>query len=132
MRILIVEDDFISRQIIRGIISPYGKTDIAVDGHEAMEGFVNAWAQKEPYDLVFMDIMMPGIDGKEALSRIRDMEKDMGVKPGKEVKVIMLTALDDPKTVIESFLKSGATSYMVKPIDKDGILNEVRELGLID
>jgi two-component system chemotaxis response regulator CheY len=78
-----------------------------------------------------MDIMMPDVDGNEALKRIRRIEKDMGILPGFEVKVIMTTAMDDPKTVINSFYKGGATSYLVKPISKQKLICELRALGLV-
>jgi two-component system chemotaxis response regulator CheY len=78
-----------------------------------------------------MDIMMPGVDGNEALRRIREMEREFGIPPELEVKVVMTTALDDPKTVINSFYKSGATSYLVKPISKQKLLRELRTFGMI-
>jgi two-component system, chemotaxis family, chemotaxis protein CheY len=59
------------------------------------------------------------------------MEKEMGVKGSEEVKVIMITALGDPRTVVKAFYKGGATSYLVKPVDKGKLLEEVRNLGLL-
>jgi len=50
-----------------------------------------------------MDIMMPKMDGQEALKRIREMEKKMGVSSVDEVKVIMTTVMEDPKSVIQAF-----------------------------
>ena len=86
---------------------------------------------KRPYDLICMDIMMPGVDGNEALKQIRQLEKDLGVPPALEVKVIMTTALDDPKTVIHTYYIGGATSYLVKPISKQKLIRELRTFGLI-
>ncbi|MEW5948234.1 MAG: response regulator [Thermodesulfobacteriota bacterium] len=131
MRTLIVEDDFIARRILRDILSPYGDCDIAIDGDEAIQAFRLAYEDSKPYDLICMDIMMPDIDGQEALRRIREIEKDAGIRPSEEVKVIMTTALSDPKNVVEAFYKGGATSYIVKPVNKQKFLEEVRNLGLI-
>lgn len=131
MKILIVEDDFISRRIIKEILSPYGDCDIVVDGEEAIQAFQLAMNEQEPYDLVCMDIMMPNMDGQEALKQIRDIEKNAGIRGSAEVKVIMITALDDPKTVFKAYYRGGATSYIVKPIEKDKLVNELRILGLI-
>ena len=130
MRVLIVEDEFSARMVIQRILSEYGECDIAVDGEEAINAFRLAWEEKDPYDLICMDIMMPNIDGQEALKEIREMEKNMDVKAREEVKVIMITALGDVKTVVGSF-KEGATAYIVKPINKQNLLEEVRKLGLI-
>ncbi len=130
MKILIVEDDFTARRILKGILAPYGECDIVVDGREAVQAFRLAWEEGQPFDLICLDIMMPHLDGHEALQQIRDMEKAMGVKGSDEVKVIMITALGDAKTVIKAFYKGGATAYLVKPIDKSKLLEEIRKLGL--
>jgi two-component system chemotaxis response regulator CheY len=131
MRILVAEDDFISRRLIKDILIPYGECDIVVDGEEAVKAFQLAWDEKKPYDLVCLDIMMPNVNGQEALRRIRVVEKEKGVQGPKEAKVIMITVLDDPKTVVEALHKGGATSYIVKPISKGKLLDELRSLGLI-
>ncbi len=130
MRILIVEDDFTTRRILKRFLSPYGDCDVVVDGGEAVLAFRLAWEEGRPFDLICLDIMMPNVDGHEALRRIRDMEKGMGIKPSDEVKVIMVTALGDPKTVVKAFYHGGATSYLVKPIDKRQLIEEMAGLGL--
>ncbi len=132
MRVLIVEDDFISRKLLEEILSPYGKCDIAVDGKGAIEAYKMSWLRNEPYDLICMDIMMPNVDGYEALVKIREIEKERGIKDRREVKVIMTTALDDPKTVVKAFYKGGATSYIVKPISSRRLLHEMHKLGLAE
>jgi two-component system chemotaxis response regulator CheY len=75
--------------------------------------------------------MMPNVDGLEALKRIRAIENAQGVLPEQEVKVIMTTALDDPKTVVSAYYRGGADSYLVKPITKSKIAEEMRKLKLI-
>ncbi len=129
MKTLIAEDDFIARRILKEILSPFGECDVVVDGEEAVQAFRLAWEEIDPYNLVCLDIMMPNMDGKEALKQIREIENKIGVEGSAEVKVIMITALGDPKTVIESFYEGGATSYIVKPINKATLLDEIRSLG---
>jgi len=131
MKTLIVEDDFVCRQIMKDILKKYGECDIVVDGEEAIQAFRLAWEDNEPYDLICMDIMMPRMDGKEALKHIRAYEREMKVRGSNEVKVVMTTALGDPKTVVESFYKSGATSYLVKPLTEEMILKEIQSFGLL-
>ncbi|MDM8523520.1 response regulator [Desulfococcaceae bacterium HSG8] len=130
MRILIAEDDFTARRQLKDILSPYGECDIVVDGEEAVQAFRLAREENDFYDLICMDIMMPNKDGLEALKQIREMEKDMEIKGSEEVNVIMVTALDDPKTVIQAFYKAGATSYIVKPIQKAKLIEEIQSLKL--
>ncbi len=131
MRVLIVEDDFTSRKLMQNILAPYGECDIAVNGKEAVEAFEEGLKNDNPYDLVCMDIMMPEMDGQEALKQIRSIEKNMGIRGPKEVKVVMTTALDDPKNVVEAYYKGGATSYIPKPIDRQLFVHLLRNLGLI-
>ncbi len=131
MKILIVEDDFVARRTLKEILGAYGECDVVVDGEEALQAFQMAWEERRPYDLICMDIMMPNLDGNAALTRIREMEKEMGIRGGQEVKVIMVSALDDPKTVVRAFYQGGATSYIVKPIRKEKLIEEIRSFGLI-
>ncbi|MBF0482284.1 MAG: response regulator [Desulfovibrionaceae bacterium] len=131
MKSLIVEDDFISRKILHMILSPYGDADIAVNGVEAVKAFTWATEEGKPYDLICMDIMMPEMDGQQALQRIRAIERERGVNSAEEAKVVMITALDDPKNVVEAYYKGGATSYVPKPIDKNMILHLLKSLDLI-
>lgn len=131
LKMLIVEDELMLRMIMQDILSPLGSCDIAVNGEESLEAFRVAWRNKDPYDLICMDIMMPVLDGQEALLKIREVEKVLGITGSEEVKVIMTTAMDDPKNVVHAYSKGGATSYIVKPIDKEHLINEIRTIGLI-
>jgi two-component system, chemotaxis family, chemotaxis protein CheY len=129
MKILVVEDDFGSRRMMQKLLESYGSVDVVVDGEEAVEAFRLAWEDESPYDVVFMDIMMPKMDGHEALKRLRELEREMGVKPSGEVKVIMTSVLDDPKNVIEAYYGGAATSYLIKPIDREKLEDELSRIG---
>lgn len=131
MKALVVEDDFASRKLLQKILSPYGEVDIAVNGLEAIEAFTKSLDGEAPYDLICMDIMMPEMDGQAALKRIRAIERERDITSLRESKVIMTTALDDPKNVVEAYYKGGATSYVPKPIDKQMLLHLLKNLGLI-
>jgi two-component system, chemotaxis family, chemotaxis protein CheY len=130
MKTLIVEDDFTSRLLLQKILSPYGESHIAVNGKEAIEAFMVAWAEGRLYDLICLDIMMPEMDGQEVLKRIRNMEDLEGVLPGRGVKVIMTTALKDKENVFTAFNEQ-CDAYLIKPVDKANLLGKIREFGLI-
>jgi two-component system, chemotaxis family, chemotaxis protein CheY len=132
MKVLIAEDDPTSRKLLQGILSVYGPCDLAVDGEEAIDAFKAAMREGAPYELVCMDIMMPKLDGHEALAEMRRLERDLGVSPEKETKAIMTTALGDPKNVVKALYREGATAYLVKPIGKRKLLDEIRRMGLIE
>ncbi|QGY40727.1 response regulator [Pseudodesulfovibrio cashew] len=129
MRALIVEDEFLSRKILRSFLLPLFEIEVVVNGREAVEAFKLAHAENKPYDLILMDIMMPEVDGMEALARIRKMELEENLRP--RAKVIMTTALDDPQTVIKTFYDGEASAYIVKPVVKDKLYEELQKLGLL-
>jgi two-component system, chemotaxis family, chemotaxis protein CheY len=131
MKTLIVEDDFISRTILKKILSPFGSCDTVVNGKEAVEAFCFAKDEGSQYDLICLDIMMPEMDGREALKIIRQKEKEHGVSPKDEAKIVMITALDTPKEVIDAYYKGGCSSYIVKPIQKAKIIGHILDLGLV-
>ncbi len=128
MRILIVEDDFGSRVLMKKLLSTYGECDVVVDGEEAVSSFKMAWNDKKPYNLVMMDIMLPEIDGQEALQKIRLFEKEIGLSDLDRVKCIMTTALGDPKNVVKAFNLGEASSYLVKPIEIEKFRDEMNKL----
>lgn len=132
MRILIVEDEFTSRKLLTALLSDFGECDTASDGVECVDIFRKALENKQPYDLVCMDIMMPNKDGHQALKEMRILEQEMGVSPSEEAKVIMVTALNDPKTVVKAYYKGGAAAYLPKPIEVESLHAILRDLALID
>ena len=76
MKTLIVEDDFTSRLILQTFLSRYGECHIAVNGKEAVEAYRSALISGQVYDLVCMDIMMPQMDGREAVRQVRALEEE--------------------------------------------------------
>lgn len=131
MRYLLAEDDFGSRRLLQILLQKYGLCDVVMDGAEAVEAFRLAWEENNPYHAVFLDIMMPNLDGQQALRQIRVIESELGIDARSEVKVVMTTALEDPKNVVEAYYQGGATSYLVKPIDRHVLHTEMERLGLI-
>lgn len=130
MKILIAEDDSVSRALLQSILTPYGTCHIALDGCEAIEKFKTALKEKEYYDLICLDIMMPNMDGHQVLHHIRQLEDDNGIHGLAGVKIIMITALDDPWTIMKAF-REQCEDYVIKPIKKDSILEKIKKLGLI-
>ncbi len=130
MRILIAEDDFASRKVILKFLSAYGDCDVTVDGMEAIDAFMMALEEGNPYDLICLDVMMPIMDGYQALKNIRDIEKEQNVPEDKAVKVIMTTALNEEKNVKKAF-ELGCTVYCGKPIDMEKLKSTLETIGLI-
>ncbi len=130
MRILLAEDDFVTRKFMTGFLSKYGECDVTVDGMEAVDAFMMALEEGNPYDLVCLDIMMPVMDGYQALMGIRNLEKERNIPKEEEAKVIMTTALNDEKNVKMAF-DLGCTVYSGKPIDQNRFEQALKKFGLI-
>ena len=130
MKILLAEDDFVTRKYMSNFLKKYGECDVTVDGMEAIEAFTMALEDGEPYDLICLDIMMPIMDGYQALSGIRKQEEEHGIPAEKAVKVIMTTALNEEKNVKKAF-ELGCTIYSGKPIDQERFEQAIKMLGLI-
>ena len=122
MRILIAEDDFASRKVILKFLSEYGECDVTVDGMEAIDAFMMALEDGDPYDLICLDVMMPIMDGYEATRTIRALPR----KDVKNLPIIAMTAnaLEEDK---EAALMNGMNAHIAKPIDVDVLMEVLRQ-----
>ena len=128
MRILIADYDLASRKAILKFLSAYGECDVTVDGMEAIDAFMMALEEEDPYDLICLDVMMPVMDGYQALKNIRDIEREHNVDPADQARVIMTTALNEEKNVKKAF-ELGCTVYCAKPIDLEKLKGMLEKLG---
>lgn len=131
MRILIAEDDRISRSFLQKFMQSYGEVDMAVDGMEAVDLYMDSIKQNNRYDLLCLDIMMPKVDGLKVLKVIRQLEKQHSISLENHLKIIMMTALADVGYVDEAF-RQGCDAYASKPVDTDKVEEVMRNLGLIE
>jgi two-component system chemotaxis response regulator CheY len=129
LKTLIVEDNFPSRVLLQSLLSRYGECHAAVNGREAVEAFRLALDSGVPYGLICMDILMPEMDGKEAVRQVRAAEKERGILSTDCVKIIMTTGAEDIKEVIQSF-QALCDAYLLKPIDPVELLRNLKSLGL--
>ena len=105
-RILVADDEESHRIMLRAVLQEEGyEVAEAADGPEAIRS-----VEQEPFDLILLDIRMPGMDGIEALMEVR--------KISPYVPVLMMTAYASVKTAVEA-LKAGAFEYLIKPLDID-------------
>ena len=129
MHILVVEDDFISRRLLCRYLEPFGDCDVAVNGEEAVAAVKHAVDQGYQYELICLDIMMPGMDGQETLEQIRDYENQNDLSVGQGSKIIMTTSVQDHKSIRQAF-KASADGYVVKPVEKKKFLATLSEVGV--
>lgn len=130
MKSLVVDDDFFNRRILQSILAAYGECHIAINGKEALFAFEQALAEENPYDSIFLDIMMPEMNGQEVLKSIRQTEAKKNIIGKDGVKIIMTTALDDSENIKTAF-REQCESYLIKPIAKSKVIKSLIDLELI-
>jgi len=114
-RILIVDDYVKNLQVLGGLLQNEGYlVEFALEGYSAID-----WIEKSEFDLVLLDIMMPGINGYEVCKTLKKNIRN------KDLPIIFLTAKIDHESVIEGF-KAGAVDYISKPFIKDELLARVK------
>lgn len=131
LRILIVEDEPVNRELLLLSLRGLGECTAVGTGEDAVLAQQRALEQNQPYNVVFLDIMLPGMDGLQALEQLRALEDRHQVPQDKRVPVIITTGLDDDQTASRAFIQGQALSYMTKPFRTGQISEELRKLRLI-
>ena len=131
LRVLLVEDDFASRLLLQTFLARYGECHIAVNGREAVEMFRSALEKGQTYDLICMDIMMPEMDGREAVRQMRALEEGQGILSSSGAKIIMTTAVDRIDEVARCFQEL-CDAYLLKPIDLAKLLSHMKSYQLVE
>ncbi|MCO5380774.1 MAG: response regulator [Methanosarcina barkeri] len=114
---MIVDDAEFMRMVIKDILLMHGHEVVAEvgDGEEAIQTYMEV----KP-DLVLMDIIMPDMDGTEALQKLLVMDP--------EAKVVMCSSLGQQALITES-MKIGAMGFIVKPFEPDGLMDLIRKIA---
>jgi CheY-like chemotaxis protein len=116
LSILVAEDNEINALLARALLTRLGhRPTIAVNGEAAVEFWLAARASGCRYDLVLMDLQMPGIDGLEAARRIRAAEAQASDSP---TRIIALTANAQTEDR-QSIFKAGLDGLLLKPLDRE-------------
>lgn len=115
--LLIVDDEEKNRKLLARVLSGNGyEVETAKDGREALEK-----AQKRPPGIIFLDLIMPGMDGFEVCVRLKEDERT------RTVPIIMVTALSDRESRVKA-LESGASDFLTKPVDPVELLARTKNL----
>lgn len=130
-RILIVEDDMVSRKFLSKFLSRYGDCDLVVDGLEAIDAYLLAIKDGLAYDLICLDVMMPKIDGIRVLKTIRDLERQHQVPEVEASKIIMTTVLGEI-AIVKSAFDYGCNAYASKPLDMTKLTEVLIKIGFIE
>lgn len=128
MAILIAEDNSLRMKLLHTHLSPLGEIALAANGFEAFSAAKIALQDKQLYDLICLDITMPEVDGISALHSIRQIESKHGISREAGSKIVMTTATSDRQHIGEA-KSEGCDGFLVKPISKERLFEELRKLG---
>lgn len=127
MRSMIVDDDEMGRMMLATLLEEYGPCDQAENGQEALEKFDRAAAEGNPYDLICLDIVMPVMDGSEALRQLRERDR----LQRKRTRVFMISACNSPQDIEDAFFEGDCDDYVVKPFRRDAVTHMLTRYQLI-
>ena len=130
LKILVAEDDEANRKFLTKLLAKFGDVTIVGDGFQAVKSYMQALDEKEPFQLVCLDVMMPKIDGYKALDAIRELEGKYALIAGERAKIIMISALDEGG-FDEELAGNQYDCYMSKPIDILDFEMNLKRRGLI-
>lgn len=131
-RCLVVDDDQLSREMVISMLEGFANCDQARNGREAIDAFLTAQSDGNPYRLIVLDVLMPEMDGHEAAKVIRGYEQASGITPDKGVTIIVLSCLNTPKDIVQSYISAQSAAHLIKPVKKEKLLKSLRQLALID
>ena len=129
MRILIVDDEMVSRTKLELIMEYFGDCQTAEHGEEALAAFHEAHQNRDPFDLLMLDINLPGMDGIQLLSAIRDAEKQLNIDRANRAKILIISSYRDKERIVAS-VQSGCDDYIGKPFEMELIRQKLLKLGI--
>ena len=128
MRILIVEDDLATQLFLKVVLEGFGRCDTVSDGAMAIQAYSDAVAKGQPFEVIFMDIMMPEMNGLVAIDRIREYESHHPHTVPKAVQVIVVTATDDSHDILHAYCSGNVFAYLKKPLFREHIMATMHKL----
>jgi two-component system, chemotaxis family, chemotaxis protein CheY len=133
LKTMIVDDEEIAAELLEIMLNRVCIREIkmAKTGREAINMFAAGLKDGSPYALVFLDILMPEIDGLEVLKQLRSAEEEGDIAAADRAVIIMTTALTTADTMIEALFDGDCNDYLVKPIGPVYLEEMLAKNGLI-
>lgn len=128
MKILVVDDELVSRKKMQVIMEGIGECKAVESGAEAVAAFKSAWESWAPFDLITLDIVMPDMDGTEVLADIRQIETERNIPKDKKVTIFMVTSQSEKDTII-TCVQAGCDDFITKPFNRETVTKKLANRG---
>ncbi len=127
LKILVADDELVSRRKMQRILGGLGECVTVTDGAAALAVFVQALKQKQPFNLVTLDISMPKIDGREVLLQMRNIEEHHQVPEDRRATIVMVSSQSE-KDIVAACIEADCNGYMIKPFERESVYAKLLEL----
>lgn len=128
MRFLVVDDEITARTLMVALLESLGDVTEAIDGSHALEKVTAAFESLTPFDVIFLDLSMPGIDGLELIDRLREVEQRYD-QPYNS-RMIVVSASRYPQDIMDAFKKQ-ADGYLTKPVNISKLEKLLQDFSVI-
>lgn len=116
MRILIVEDDLPSQVYMEALLRETARCEVAGNGALAVRAYIDAAVSGDPFTIIFMDIMMPEMDGLAAIDRIKEFEALNQQTVPTPAFIVVVTATEDMQSIIHAYCSGEVFAFLQKPL----------------
>ena len=133
LKTMIVDDEEVAADLLEIMLNKLGVKNIATasTGRQALDMFDDCLKSGYPYSLVFLDIMMPEMNGQEILKQMRSAEKEAGIASFDRSTIIMTTALTSTDAMVEAIFEGDCSDYLVKPVSSEYLREMLANNGFI-
>lgn len=127
LRIMVVDDELISRKKLIELLKPYGTPVEFPEANPAIAYYMEEINQGRPVHLVTLDVSMPEVDGFELLRELRRFEATKNIERGKGAKIVMVTSTKEREKVLGA-IEQGCDDYITKPFDEGRVFKSLYKL----
>jgi two-component system chemotaxis response regulator CheY len=131
-RYLIVEDDEMSREMLRDFLSEFAPCEVAENGLEGLILFENSLLANNPYSLLCIDLMMPEMNGLALIRKIRELEKTHMISMESRTKIFVISASDSTWDKADLMLDGLCDDYIVKPFNRSVLMADLYKNKIVD
>ena len=131
LNVLVVDDDAVIQFHLSQLLLPIARVRIVAGGRDALALVEESLHSGERFHCVFMDIMMPGMDGLEAVRALVSLLNERRVPLEQRPRIVMLSSANEPDIQVEALYGCGADYFLSKPLDGPALNIALAELGLV-